>query len=175
MEPKDVIIEGFERIRGLLTRTLADLTVEQLTFKPHPEANTIAWLTWHLTRVQDNHLSQMVERQPLWIADGWHAKFGKAADPKETGMGHGPDQVAAIRPDGPRLLLDYHQAVYEQSVRTVQALSAADMDRVLDDPRFNPPPTVGVRLVSVLSDNLQHAGQAAYVRGCVEGRRWFMA
>jgi hypothetical protein len=35
---------------------------------------------------------------------------------------------------------------------------------VVDD-SWDPPVTVSIRLVSILADDLQHAGQAAYARG----------
>ena len=43
----------------------------------------------------------------------------------------------------------------------------ADLDRVVDE-RWDPPVTLAVRLVSVLADGLEHAGQAAYIRGVAE-------
>ena len=41
--------------------------------------------------------------------------------------------------------------------------------QALDEPQYDPLPTVGVRLVSVVSDNTQHAGQVAYLRGMQRG------
>ncbi len=175
MDSKDVVIEALGRIPHLLRLSLDGLTAEQLAYRPAEEANSIAWLAWHLTRVQDDHLSDLAGRPQAWIEEGWHAKFGKPADPDETGQGYTPEQVASIRPSSPALLLDYHSAVHRRSVEYVRGLSAADLDRVLDEPQYTPRPTVGVRLVSVASDNLQHAGQAAYLRGLVEKRRWFPA
>ena len=46
----------------------------------------------------------------------------------------------------------------------LEGLSPADLDRIVDR-RWDPPVTLGVRLVSIADDCLQHAGQAAYVRG----------
>ena len=46
----------------------------------------------------------------------------------------------------------------------MSGLTDADLPRVVDE-RWDPPVTLGVRLVSVISDCLQHAGQAAFVRG----------
>src|SRR5712692_5785685 len=175
MDSKDVLIDGYGRIPRSLSMALEGLTAEQLTYRPTEQANSIAWLAWHLTRVQDHHLSDLAGREQAWIADGWHAKFGKPADPADTGQRYTPEQVAAIRPADPSLLLDYHNAVYQRSVEYVQTLSPADLDRVLYEPQWNPMPTVGVRLVSVISDNTQHAGQVAYLRGCIENRHWFPA
>jgi uncharacterized damage-inducible protein DinB len=175
MDSKDVVVEALGRIRGLLSMALDGLTAEQLAYRPTEQANSIAWLAWHLSRVQDRHLSALAEREQAWIADGWHARFGKPADPQDTGQRYTPEQVAAVRPQSPQLLLEYHDAVYQRSVAYVQTLSPADLDRVLNEPQYTPLPTVGVRLVSVCADNLQHAGQISYLRGCIEERHWYPA
>jgi hypothetical protein len=175
MDSKDVIAEALGRVQRILSMSLEGLTAEQLAYRPTEQANSIAWLAWHLTRVQDKHLSELADRQQAWIADGWHARFNKPADPLDTGQRYTPEQVAGIRPSGPPLLLDYHNAVYQRSVEYLREVSPAEMDRVLDEPQYTPLPTVGVRLVSVVADNLQHAGQIAYLRGCIEGRHWYPA
>jgi uncharacterized damage-inducible protein DinB len=82
----------------------------------------------------------------------------------DTGYGHSPTEVGAVRPGDARTLVDYYQAVHERSVAYLRTLSDADLDRVVDD-RWDPPVTLGVRLVSVANDDAQHVGQAAYVRG----------
>jgi hypothetical protein len=69
-------------------------------------------------------------------------------------------------------LLDYHESVLERSKNHVAGLTPEALDRELNEPQWQPLPTVGVRLVSVLSDNLQHAGQAAYLRGLIQGKGW---
>jgi len=175
LDSKHVIIEGYSRIPQLLARSLDGLTADQLHFRPAENCNTIAWLAWHLTRVQDHHVSDLAEREQAWIEDGWHARFGKPADPADTGQRYTAEQVAAVRVDGPQILLDYNQAVYKRSVGFIEGLEPRDLDRELNEPQWNPLPTVGVRLVSVLSDNLQHAGQISYLRGLIENRRWLPA
>jgi hypothetical protein len=106
------------------------------------------------------------------VADGWHAQFGKPADGHDTGFGYSAAQVAAIQPDGPDVLLDYFRVVHGRTVEYVSKLEAEDLDRVLDEPQWQTPVTVGVRLVSVISDCLQHVGQMAYIRGLIEDRHW---
>ena len=175
MDSKDVVVDALGRIQRIVSMSLEGLTAEQLAYRPTDQANSIAWLAWHLTRVQDRHLSALAGREQAWIADGWHARFDKPADPSETGQRYTPEQVAAIRPSSPQLLLDYHNAVYQRSVEYLQNVTPTDMDRVLDEPQYDPLPTVGVRLVSVCADNLQHAGQMAYLRGCIEARHWYPA
>ncbi len=172
MEAKDIVLDGLERIRSILQRSLKGLSLEEAHRQPSHETNSIAWLTWHLTRVQDNGIGGLFAPQQLWISQGWHATFGIAADPDNEGFGHTPEQVAAFRVSAVQTLLDYHHAVSERSKALVGAMSPGDFDRVLDEPHYQPPPTVGVRLVSILSDNLQHAGQVAYLRGLWQGKGW---
>ena len=61
-------------------------------------------------------------------------------------------------------LAAYATAVHERTVAYLATLSADDLDRVVDE-RWDPPVTLAVRLVSVVDDDAQHVGQAAYVRG----------
>lgn len=158
-----VLVDAFERIKGVVHDTLDDIPAEALTFRADAEANTIAWLIWHLTRVQDDHVAGVAGSEQVWTADGWSERFALPFDDGAIGYGQSSDDVAAVT-TGADLLRDYHDAVYAKTVAYVNSLRADDLDRVIDE-NWDPPVTLGVRLVSVVSDDLQHAGQAAYVRG----------
>jgi uncharacterized damage-inducible protein DinB len=175
MNSNDVLLDGYSRISQILHRVLPGLNAEQLAYRPADEANSIAWLAWHLTRIQDSHLSDLAGQPQAWIEQGWHARFNKPADPTDTGQRYSAEQVGQIRPSDPELLLNYHDAVQTRSEAYIRSLSDSDLDRQLDEPQYDPLPTVGVRLVSVIADNIQHAGQAAYLRGLIEARRWYPA
>ena len=123
MDCKDLIADGFSRVTRILDMSLKDLTREQLTYRPSEQANSVAWLAWHLTRVQDHHLSGLAGTEQAWLAAGWHTKFGKPADPQDTGQKYTPEQVAAIAPSSAQLLLDYHHAVADRSSAYVNSLS----------------------------------------------------
>jgi hypothetical protein len=172
MEAKDLALDALDRIHRILHRTLSGLTLDELHRQPSSDTNSIAWLTWHLTRVQDNGISGLFAQEQAWISQGWHAKFAMEPDPDNEGQGHTPEQVAAFRASSVQLLLDYHDSVSARSKAFISGLAAADFDRQLDEPQYQPLPTVGVRVVSILSDNLQHAGQAAYLRGLWQGIGW---
>ena len=164
MEWHDMMTDAYGRVLGILERDLG--------WQPKPDCNSIGWLAWHLTRVQDDHISDLMGEEQLWIKDGWHKKFGRPADPKDIGFGNTPEQVAAFKSPSPQTFLDYHQAVMERSQGFFPTLSGKDLERELNEPQFQPLPTVGVRIVSVLGDSLEHAGQAAYVRGLLQGKGW---
>jgi len=172
MEGAQMVADALERIKGILQRVLMGLPNDDLHRQPRHDCNPIAWLAWHLTRVQDDHLSNLAVREQAWTADGWHARFGMEADPHNLGGGHTPSQVAAFRTPDAQTLLDYHNAVLERSKAYLETLATADLDRVLDEPQWQTPVTVGVRLMSVINDNTQHAGQAAYLRGLFHGLGW---
>jgi uncharacterized damage-inducible protein DinB len=171
MDCRDLVIDGLNRVEEDLQKTLDGLSAEQLAFRPDEHANSIAWLAWHLTRVQDDHVSEIAGRPQAWVADGWHARFDKPADPHDSGFGYSPEQVAALRVEGPDVLADYYTAVHRRSMEYLRGATCEEMDRVIDA-SWDPPVTVGVRLVSVVNDCTQHVGQLAYVRGLIERRHW---
>jgi hypothetical protein len=169
MNSTGVLGDAFGRIRDLVHRSVDGLTPEQLRFRADDEANSIGWLVWHLTRIQDDHVADVAGHEQVWTSGGWSDRFGLPLEPGDTGYGHGPDDVAAVSIESPQLLLDYYDAVHSRTVSYLQGLSDADLDRIVD-PNWEPPVTLGVRLVSVVGDDWQHAGQAAFVRGVVERR-----
>ncbi|MBW4096070.1 MAG: DUF664 domain-containing protein [Acidobacteria bacterium] len=164
MEPKELLVDLFGRIDELVLATLDGISSDALNQRPLRKGNSIAWLIWHLTRVEDGHIADVAGTEHLWTSGGFAHRAGLALDDSETGYGHTSAQVDSVQFEGPEVLADYHQAVANQSRKFVESISAEELDRVVDT-RWDPPVTLGVRLVSVLGDCYQHAGQAAYVRG----------
>jgi hypothetical protein len=163
-----LLLELYGRIPPLAEEAVTGLTAEQLATPPAPGANTVAWLVWHLARVEDHHVAELLDTDQLWVAGTWAARVALDPDPSNTGYGHTAEEVLAVRPDGPAALLDYLGAVRERTTTMLAELTPADLDRIVDR-RWDPPVTLGVRLVSIADDGLQHVGQAAYVRGIVTG------
>ncbi len=169
METSEVLADAFGRIVEEFAIAVAGLTPDELAFRPDPEANSIAWLTWHATRVQDDHVSALAQRGQAWIEDGFHPRFGTDLEPSDIGYGHTSAEVAAVQPNEPEILVDYLRAVTERTLSYLAGVDASELDRIIDR-NWDPPVSVGVRLVSVIDDSIQHAGQALYVRGMIERR-----
>ena len=163
MDVSELLTELYGRVLPLARQAVAGLEAEDLRRAPDG-ANSIGWLVWHLARVQDHQLSEIFESDQIWVRDGWAERFGLEADPNNIGFGHGPEEVGAVRPESAETPVDYLQEVDARTRGWLRDLSAADLERIVDD-RQDPPVTMGVRLVSVADDCLQHVGQANYLRG----------
>jgi Protein of unknown function (DUF664) len=159
-----LLLELYGRIPPLARHAVVGVDLDRLTEPPSPGANTIAWLVWHLARVQDDHVAELLDTEQVWAQGDWAARFGLDPNPSNTGYGHSAEEVAAVRPDSGEALVEYLDAVAARTNTMLEDLVPADLDRIVDR-RWDPPVTLGVRLVSIADDSLQHAGQAAYVRG----------
>lgn len=172
MQAQELIVNIFELISQELEKALNGLTQEDVDQQPNHDTNSIGWLAWHLTRCQDRGIKDLLGEEQLWISNKWHVKFNRTADPQDLGFGHNSEDLAAFKSPDVQVLLDYHHAVLEQTKRYVSGLSEAALEKELDNPRW---PTVGARLEGLISDNYQHVGQIAYIRGLLKGRGWWEA
>jgi uncharacterized damage-inducible protein DinB len=164
MRSSELLLYAYEQIQETLRRAVEGLTPRELTRRLSAEANTIAWLAWHLVRVQDDHIADVAGGEQVWTAEGWDTRFGLPFPPEATGYGFSSEQVAQVRVPSADMLLEYAAAVHARTADYLRGLSDDDLDTVVDT-RWDPPVTLGVRLISVLSDDLQHVGQAAFIRG----------
>ena len=170
MDISTLLLDLFARVDDHVHEAVDGLTRDDLVAVVEPGANPIGWLVWHLTRVQDHHLAELTGEPQVWVTGDRAARCGLAPDPDNTGYGHTPADVAAVQPQDAAALVDYHDAVAARTRAFLGTVTAEDLDRVVDD-RWDPPVTMGVRLVSVADDDIQHAGQAAFVRGLLDRRR----
>jgi hypothetical protein len=169
MGSTEIVVDAFGRVREAVHEAVDGLTADQLAHRVDPAANSIGWLVWHLTRVQDDHVADAAGTEQVWTSDGWVDRFALPLDRMDTGYGHSSADVAAVRVPTADLLTGYYDAVHERTVGYLSGLTETDFGRVVDT-RWDPPVTLAVRLVSVIADDLQHAGQAAFLRGVVERR-----
>jgi hypothetical protein len=167
MRSADLLLDAFDRI-GELGRSVVDgLTADQLGRRLEGTGNPIGWLVWHCARVQDDHVADVAGTEQVWTSVGWADRFDLPLDRHDIGYGHSSEEVSAVRVSDPALLTGYLGDVVGATRAYVGGLTDADLDRVVDE-RWDPPVTLGVRLVSVVSDDLQHLGQAAFVRGLLD-------
>ncbi len=164
MEIPDLLLELYGRIPPLARSAVEGLDPARLGESPAPGTNSIGWLVWHTARVQDDHVADILGAQQLWATGSWATRFALEPDPTNTGWSHSADDILAVKADGPDVLIEYLDAVQSRTESWLETLAAADLDKIVDY-GWDPPVSLGVRLVSVADDSLQHLGQAAYLRG----------
>ena len=169
MQVCDVLIDAYGRIHEEVEQVLDGLDAGELGARLDPDANSIAWLVWHLTRVQDDHVAKAFDVAQVWTSQPWADRFALPFPAADTGYGHTSAQVGELSGIGGDLLLGYHEATWQQTTGLLREVTPDELDRVVDT-RWTPAVTLGVRLVSVVADDLQHVGQAAFARGMLERR-----
>jgi hypothetical protein len=168
MTSAGVLIDSFQRIRDAVYPATNGLTRDELAWRPDDESNPIAWLVWHLSRIQDDRVADLTGAEQVWTSKGWADRFGLPLPVTDTGFRHSPEEVAKVTADA-RSLLGYFEDVHTTTLTYVASLDEGALGRVVDR-SWEPPETVATRLVGVIADDLQHVGQAAYVRGILSRR-----
>lgn len=163
MRTSELLTDAIDRVREQVPGLVEGLDEDDLAWRPDPESNSIAWLLWHLTRIQDDHVAHLATQEQVWTAAGWAERFALPFDAGATGFGQSSAEVAAVQV-APADLAAYHADVHDLSLSYARTLTAAELARVVDT-RWDPPVTAAVRLVSLTGDCLKHLGQAQYVRG----------
>jgi hypothetical protein len=170
VEWRELIIDAYERLPELVEEALAGVRQADLDWQPWSGTNTLGWTVWHLTRVQDGQIADLMEApdQDLWTHDGWHARFKRPPDHDDSGYGHTAAEVKAFRSPSAKVQLDYLRATTERTKRYLASLTPADLDRALEP--GPDPSTVAIRIVSIVTDCHLHAGEASYIRGLIQAR-----
>ena len=168
MDVAEIYVDAVGRVTEQIDGLVDGLSEDDLAWRPEPGANSIAWLLWHLTRVADEYTALYAGTQELWTAAGWHERFGLPFPPEVNGYQHTPDEVARVRVGGD-LLAGYYADVEPVLVNFLSSLAPDALDEVVDTD-WDPPVTLGVRMVSIVDDMVQHCAQAAYLRGMLDRR-----
>lgn len=168
MDVAEVYVESVGRVTEQVSGIVEGLSEDDLAWRPEPGANSIAWLLWHLTRVADGYSALYAEVPQRWTDGGWFERFGLPFGPDAHGYGFTAEEVGKVRASGENLV-GYYADVEPVVVGYLGSLKPDDLDRVVDT-QWNPPVTLGVRMVSMVDDMVQHMAQAAYLRGMLERR-----
>jgi hypothetical protein len=168
-----LLVEAYRRTNQEVEQILQGLTTDDLHKRPAPGANPIGWLLWHATRSLDRTIGDVILGEQLWIRDKWHVRFNQPADPQNTGYGHSDAQVDSLIIPDVQTLLDYHRAVIKVNLDFLENLTEEQLSQEFP---FSVIPGTQRRLADRLIANLQdvqHVGQAGYVRGLINGQRWY--
>ena len=96
MNVSELMTDALGRISDLVHGAVDGLSDDDLAWRPDPEANSIAWLVWHLTRIEDDHVAGVARTTQAW-EDGWADRFGLPFPVGDHGYGHTSAQVGQVR------------------------------------------------------------------------------
>ena len=165
---QELLRDAFTRLIEHVDEITDGLTDQQSSYRPSPNANSIAWLLWHSARVQDVQVADIAGVEQVWTRDGWVKRFGLDLPRDDTGYGHSPEDVAKVQAPA-ELLAGYYRAVHKLTLEYIASITPDELSRVVDS-HWDPPVTASARLVSIIDDCAQHLGQAAYVLGIAHRR-----
>lgn len=164
MGARDLLLDAAERSREVAHDVLAGITAGQANQRPGGTANSITWLVWHLARQQDSQIAHLAGTDEAWLRDGWVDRFALDLPRDSMGYGHTFEEVGRVVVSDVGLLAGYLDAASDATASYLRDLDLTTLDDIVDT-NWDPPVTRGVRIVSIINDAAQHAGQAAYVRG----------
>ncbi len=179
MELKEFIEKVLADYRHRLFLALDGLTPEELAWRPGPEANSIAFIVWHVARAEDRWFQRFArESTEVWIREDWSHKTGIPEE--DTGHGYTAEQVARFPMVKGEDLRQYFEAVRKETLSFLRGLASKDFDIT---PQREPAPdrpralsskpfegcTIGRMFRQIVAEFNQHLGQIQYLRGLQRG------
>ena len=124
MKTSELLIDAHSRIQEVVHDVVEGLDDKTLATRPGDTANSIAWLVWHLTRVQDDHVADVAGTEQVWTAQGFVDRFGLPFDSAATGYGMTGEEVGHVRASA-ELLTAYLDVVHGAAAAMVGTAAAA--------------------------------------------------
>ncbi len=172
MQLKDFAEQSLKEFGVRLYRALDGLTFEELNWRPRPEANSIAFIVWHVARVEDGWFQHFVrDTTQVWIEQSWYERLGLPE--KSSGFGYSVEQLAAFPALREEDLRGYFDAVRKSTLFCLRDMTEADLDRVPGRSPFPGSPsssrfaefTVARMFRQLIGEEYQHLGHVNYIRG----------
>jgi len=166
MEAKELILMSLEQSQGYLNKALDGLTQEEAAWRPNAECNSIAFILWHMTRVEDFFVNRVIQREnELYEAEGWREKLG--TPPKETGYQYAAEQLQTWPVPQLEVLRGYASSVIEKTLAFLKSVPPQKLSEVPHPDRS--PDSIGATLGHISTEIALHVGQIAYLRGVQRG------
>ena len=172
MEVKEFVLKALERTSMMLANALKDVRPDELKWRPGPQANSIGFILWHVTRSEDRFIHTLIQQKPqVWEQPKWYQLFPNLpSDPAATGYGFTSDQVAEFQMPKQEDLMQYNQAVRAATIDFLKGLPQDELNKTIDHPRLGKI-TYAEVMVLLLGEINSHIGQMDYIRGLAQSLR----
>ncbi len=166
-EFKRAIISGLEEYLQSLYKALDGLSISELEWQPSLESNNIIYLIWHMGRVEDNWINQIIGgNENVWIKNGWNKKF--PFDESDYGKGYNKQDLATLPRMDKDEIMKFYEEQRSESITVIKNLN--DEDLAKEYKRLTGELKSGYWILGhVLVEESQHLGQIAYIRGMMRG------
>ncbi len=166
MEAKEMITLSLDQAQEYLDMALDGLTQEEAAWSPGPESNSIAFIFWHIARVEDFFVNRVIQRLgEVYSADGWVDKLGTPA--KGTGFQYTLEQLRDWPVPKIEVLREYAGSVRGKTLSFIRDLAPEKLSEV---PRpEQSPDSIGETLRHITTEIGLHIGQIYYLRGMQRG------
>lgn len=162
MTLNNFIEDSFGKESEFLMDALSDLGPEETTWRPDREANSICWIVWHMFRVEDMWFQFFIQgKNEIWERDAWNEKFDLPT--RDNGFGHTAEQVANFPALDLAELINYGNAVRQETLEYLRGVTHEEFQRVPREQR--PEMSVSAIFRQVVGEVYQHQGQIAYLKG----------
>lgn len=130
----------FERYEPLCNFWLPDfwnlVSQDLMTQRPHPRVNSIAWILWHMYRVEDAGINRFITDRAQVLDEGnWMERMNVPYRHNGGDMTFAEVEALSQRIDIDGLY-DYILAVQARTRETVSSLTMDDLDAVMEEPRL---------------------------------------
>jgi len=164
MEARKLILNSLEQSQGYLTKALDGLTQEEAAWSPGVECNSITFILWHLSRVEDFFVNRVIQRQKeLYEAENWQEKLGTPVKAYQYTV----EELQAWPVPKLEVLREYANSVREKTLALIQSIPPEKLSELARPDR--PPDTIGDILSRISTEIAMHVGQIAYLRGVQRG------
>ena len=162
----EFIEKSLAESNGYVNEAIKGLSTDQLAFRPQRHSNSIAFLLWHLARVEDLWINRiLLGGKEIYELGGWYKKFGTPA--QDSGFGYDVKTLDAWPIPKLELLRAYAAAVREKTKVYINALNTKKMDESKDFGWSRG--TIGSALSHLITEVGEHTGQIGYIRGIMKG------
>lgn len=165
---KDAVKSGLNEYYEALKGKLDGLTEAELRWQPTLESNHIQWTVFHMARVVDRWIQQVMRgEQQLWHRDRWFERLGLAED--AHGRGDTPDTVREMPALNIADVLAYYDATQQATLDHIDDMTPEDLERTYNARSRRGGVTGAWILGHLIVEESQHLGQIAYIRGMIRG------
>jgi hypothetical protein len=166
MQLAEAMVKSLEQSQGYLSKALDGLTQEEAAWSPSAESNSMAFILWHVTRVEDFFVTRVIQRQiELYEAEGWREKLGTPA--KITGFEYTLEQLRAWPVPKLEILRGYADSVRKSTLALLSSIVPERLSELARPDRS--PDSIGDILCRITTEIALHVGQIAYMRGIQRG------